>query len=157
MIPRYYPPVGFHFVVSITGKSGKLEKAMDSQFQSVSGLTVDIELEEYAEGGENRFNHKLPVKTKFPNLVLTRGLLVKSDLTDWCRGAIENFQFELKDLTLILLNAAHAPLMAWEVKGAMPVKWSISDLNAEESSIAVESIELAYKYFTIKSIAEYAN
>src|SRR5690606_24130992 len=96
MIPGYYPPVGFHFVVYITGNDRELEKALDSQFQSVSGLTVDIDIEEYAEGGENRFNHKLPVKTKFPNLVLTRGLLVKSDLTDWCRGAIENFQFELK-------------------------------------------------------------
>ena len=58
----YYPPVGFYFKVDI-GVSGAYRT--DSEFQSVSGLSVDIETEEFAEGGENRFKHKLPVKTKF--------------------------------------------------------------------------------------------
>lgn len=73
----YYPPVGFHFLVEFEGLG---TESKDHQFQSVSGLSVDIETEEIAEGGENRFKHKFPVKTKYPNLVLKRGLLIDPNI-----------------------------------------------------------------------------
>ena len=43
-------------------------------FQEVSGLSIEIEVEEFAEGGENTFLHQVPVRSKFPNLVLKRGM-----------------------------------------------------------------------------------
>ena len=113
----------------------------------MSGLSVDIETEEYAEGGENRFKHKLPVRTKFPNLVLKRGLVSDSKLIKWCKDAVENFDFSPTDVTIKLLNNEHEPLVTWNVVHAYPVKWSVSDFNAEQNSIAVETIELAYNYF----------
>jgi len=142
----YYPPVGFHFKVEFNGVT---KQATDFQFQSVAGLSVDIETEEFAEGGENRFKHKFPVRSKFPNLVLKRGIVSNSKLIDWCRDAIENFQFKPIDLTVILLNEKHEPLMTWNVVHAYPVKWNVADFNAEESKVAVETIELAYNYFTL--------
>lgn len=42
-----YPPVSFHFKVEFSGISSQ---ESDVQFQSVSGLSVDIETEEFAEG-----------------------------------------------------------------------------------------------------------
>ena len=90
-----YPPVSFHFKVEFTGLTAN---EVDVQFQSVAGLSVDIETEEFAEGGENRFKHKFPVRTKFPNLVLARGLVTDSELIDWCRDAIEGFIFDPIDL-----------------------------------------------------------
>ncbi|HPF10741.1 MAG TPA: phage tail protein [Flavobacteriaceae bacterium] len=141
-----YPPVSFHFKVEFSGISSQ---ESDVQFQSVSGLSVDIETEEFAEGGENRFKHKFPVRTKFPNLVLKRGMVTDSKLIDWCRDAIEGFQFQPIDLTVKLLNEEHEPLITWNVVHAYPVKWNVSDLNAEENKIAIETIELAYNYFTL--------
>lgn len=141
-----YPPVSFHFKVEFNGISSQ---ESDIQFQSVAGLSVDIETEEFAEGGENRFKHKFPVRTKFPNLVLKRGLVTDSKLIDWCRDAIESFQFQPIDLTVKLLNEEHEPLVTWNVVHAYPVKWNVSDLNAEENKIAIETIELAYNYFTL--------
>ncbi len=141
-----YPPVSFHFKVEFTGISSQ---EADIQFQSVAGLSVDIETEEFAEGGENRFKHKFPVRTKFPNLVLKRGMVTDSKLIDWCRDAIESFQFAPIDLTVKLLNEEHEPLVTWNVVHAYPVKWNVSDLNAEENKIAIETIELAYNYFTL--------
>ncbi|MBN8640449.1 MAG: phage tail protein [Flavobacteriales bacterium] len=143
---NYYPPVGFHFLVEFEGL-GSQEK--DHQFQSVSGLSVDIEIEEIAEGGENRFKHKLPVKTKYPNLTLKRGMLIDSEVIDWCRDAIENFSFKPVNLTVKLLNEEHQPLISWNVVHAFPVKWSVEDFNAEESKLVVESFELTYNYFTL--------
>lgn len=141
-----YPPVSFHFKVEFNGLSSQ-EK--DVQFQSVSGLSVDIETEEFAEGGENRFKHKFPVRSKFPNLVLKRGMVTDSELIKWCRNAIESFQFEPLDLTVKLLNEKHEPLVTWNVVHVYPVKWSVDDFNAEESKITIETIELAYNYFTL--------
>jgi len=141
-----YPPVSFHFKVEFTGLTSQ---EVDVQFQSVAGLSVDIETEDFAEGGENRFKHKFPVRTKFPNLVLTRGLVTNSELIDWCRDAIEGFIFDPIDLTVKLLNEEHEPLVTWNVVHAYPVKWKVSDLNAEENKIAIETIELAYNYFTL--------
>ncbi|SHF73719.1 phage tail protein [Flavobacterium defluvii] len=143
---NYYPPVGFHFLVEFEGLGSK-EK--DHQFQSVSGLSVDIETEEIAEGGENRFKHKLPVKTKYPNLTLKRGILIDSVVIDWCRDAIENFSFKPVNLTIKLLNEEHQPLISWNVVHAYPVKWAVEDFNAEESKLVVESFELTYNYFTL--------
>ncbi|SEP22995.1 conserved hypothetical phage tail region protein [Flavobacterium sp. CF108] len=143
---NYYPPVGFHFLVEFQGLGSK-EK--DHQFQSVSGLSVDIETEEIAEGGENRFKHKLPVKTKYPNLTLKRGILIDSAVIDWCRDAIENFSFKPVNLTVKLLNQDHQPLVSWNVVHAYPVKWAVEDFNAEESKLVIENVELTYNYFTL--------
>ncbi|MDW8850076.1 phage tail protein [Flavobacterium sp. MMLR14_040] len=143
---NYYPPVGFHFLVEFEGLGSQ---AKDHQFQSVSGLSVDIETEEIAEGGENRFKHKLPVKTKYPNLSLKRGMLIDSAVIDWCRDAIENFSFKPVNLTIKLLNEEHQPLISWNVVHAYPVKWAVEDFNAQESKLVVESFELTYNYFTL--------
>jgi phage tail-like protein len=141
---NYYPPLGFHFKVEFANLPGEFE------FQSVSGLNVELETEEISEGGENRFKHKLPIRTKFPNLVLKRGLLVDSDLIKWCREAVEDFNISPTNITIKLLNEKHEPLMTWNVVHAYPVKWAVADFNAEESKLVIETIELVYNYFNIQ-------
>jgi phage tail-like protein len=141
---NYYPPLGFHFKVEFANLGGEY------QFQSVSGLNVELETEQIAEGGENRFKHKLPVSTRYPNLVLKRGIRVDSALTKWCREALENFDIKPTNITISLLNENHEPLMTWNVVHAYPLKWSVSEFNAEKSQLAIESIELAYNYFNIQ-------
>jgi len=141
---NYYPPLGFHFKVEFANLSGEY------QFQSVSGLNIELETELIAEGGENRFKHKLPVSTRYPNLVLKRGIRVDSSLTKWCREALEDFDIKPTNITICLLNEEHEPLMTWNVVHAYPIKWSVSEFNAERSQLAIESIELAYNYYNIQ-------
>jgi phage tail-like protein len=141
---NYYPPLGFHFKVEFANLKSEFE------FQSVSGLTIELDTEEIAEGGENRFKHTLPVRTKFPNLVLKRGLLADSSLVKWCRDAIEDFNITPTDVTISLLNEEHEPLMTWNVVHAYPLKWAMADFNAQESKLVIETIELAYNYFKIQ-------
>ena len=144
-----YPPVGFHFRVVFNGIG---EEQIDSRFQSVSGLSVEVETETRKEGGENRFEHTLPVRAKFPLLVLKRGLISQSKLlTQWCNNVFHSLIVEPKDLTVHLLNEAHEPLLTWNVVHAWPKKWSLSDLNAEQNNLAIESFELQYQYYTLES------
>lgn len=112
---------------------------------------MEYEIESYREGGENRFEHSLPVRTKFPDLVLKRGFLVKdSEVYDWCIKAFRDREFKLSDIVIKLLDEKHEPLKTWNVVGAYPKKWSVSDLNAESNAVVIENLELKYKYFTLK-------
>lgn len=141
----YYPPVGFHFKVEFVG----IGNDNDSRFQSVGGLSVEYDTESYKEGGENRFEHKLPVRTKYADLSLKRGMLVSSSVISWCTDAFQNRKFTTAQINISLMNEQHQPLKTWTVFGAWPKKWSVSDFNAQENSIVVESLELSYSYFTI--------
>jgi phage tail-like protein len=144
-----YPPVGFHFRVVFTGIG---EEQIDSRFQSVSGLSVELETESRKEGGENRFEHVLPIRAKYPVLTLKRGLVPDSKLlAEWCREAFGNLQISPKNLTVSLLNGEHQPLLTWNVVHAWPRKWSLTDLNAEQNALAIETFELQYQYFTLET------
>lgn len=143
---NYYPPVGFHFRVDFSEVSSQAE---DACFQSVSGLSVDLETETIKEGGENRFVHHLPKQSKYSNLSLKRGMFCDSELIHWCLNAFENFQFKPANLTVSLLNDQHEPLKTWVIVHAFPIKWSVSDFNAEQNTIVIESLELKYHYFKL--------
>jgi len=142
----YYPPWGFYYKVEFSISKNK----DDVRFQAVSGLSVEYDYEEYKEGGENRFTHKLPVRTKYADLVLKRGMLVDSKVIEWCLAAFRDRDFKPADLDIILMNEQGKPLRTWNVTHAIPKKWLITDLNANESSIVIETLELTYQYFTIK-------
>ena len=143
----FYPPTGFHFLVRFEGLLLKYPGIPDVGFQEVGGLSVEIGVEEYAEGGENRFKHRMPNPVSYPNLTMKRGMLVGSQLMKWFKDSVEAFQFEAQDITVILLNEDHLPLQAWNFINAWPVKWNIEGLNAMENTLMIESIEFAYQYY----------
>jgi phage tail-like protein len=148
----YYPPWGFHYRVDFSVSQEK----NDVRFQSLSGLTVEYDTEEYREGGENRFVHKLPVRTKYSDLVLKRGMLVGpgvltgNSLVKWFLDALNERAFTPDDVTVVLLNEKSEQLRAWKIAHAVPRKWTVSDFNAGESSLVIETLELTYRYFTVQ-------
>ncbi len=144
---NYYPPVGFHFKVEVLGLPAN---DFDVRFTEVSGLSVELATEELAEGGENRFVQKYPIRAKYPELVLKRGLLRNSAVWDWARECIEEFNIQPKSIDIKLLNENHDPLMTWHVIGAYPTKWAVSDLNAANNAVVIETLQLFYQYFTVK-------
>ena len=119
----------------------------EARFQEVTGLSAEVTTEEFREGGLNEHAHRLPTGAKYANLVLKRGYVNDSALTDWIRKAVENFIFEPRDVGVTLLNEKHEPLARWDFQRAYPVKWSLSDLKAQENALAVESMELVYRSF----------
>lgn len=141
----YYPPVSFHFRVDFPEISFGIS---DSSFQSVTGLSVEFETESFKEGGENRFEHKLPVRTRYPDLVLKRGLLKDSLVLRWCKDAFENMLFRPTTVIVHLLNEKGIPVKSWNVTNAWPKKWSVSDFKSDDNSVVVETLELSYQYFT---------
>ncbi len=144
-MPNYYPPVSFHFRVEVLG----LSSDNDTRFAEAGGLSLEVTTEEVAEGGENRFVQRYPVLPKYPDLVLKRGLLVRSAVFDWVRDCLEGDQVEAKNVDVTLLNEEHEPLMTWHVINAFPIKWGISDFNATGNTVLLETLTFAYQYFTV--------
>jgi phage tail-like protein len=96
---------------------------------------------------ENGFSQTLPVRAKYTDLVLKRGLIVNSAVVKWCKDAIENLDIQPITIVVILLNEKQNPLLTYNFTNAWPKKWSVSDFNAQESKIVVETMELSYQYF----------
>lgn len=101
-----------------------------------------------AEGGENRFVHKLPNRGKHPDLVLKRGVMAKaSRLCRWCSGVLESglgSPIEPKTLNVYLLNEKGDTLRGWSFPNAYPVKWEIDALDSRGEQVATKSIALSY-------------
>lgn len=141
----YYPPWGFYYKVEF----GMSKDRNDVRFQSVSGLSVEYDYESFKEGGENRFEHRLPVRTKYADMVLKRGMLADSTVIKWFRDAFDLRIFKPANIHVILMSESGDPLRTWNIVNAIPKKWSISDLNANENSVVIETMELTYRYFTV--------
>ena len=73
----------------------------------------------------------------------------QSAIWDWVRQCIENLDIKPHNVIVTLLNEQREPLMTWRIVGAYPVKWSVSDFNASANAYVVESLQLAYQYFTL--------
>jgi len=145
----YYPPWSFYYKVEFLLGGGPAPTD-DVRFQTVSGLSVEYDYESFKEGGENRFEHKLPVRTKYADMVLKRGMLMGSQVLDWFTSAFRDRQFSPSDINVILMNEKGDPLRTWNVAHAIPKKWLVSDFNANENSVVIETMELTYRYFSLQ-------
>jgi phage tail-like protein len=142
-----YPPPGFHFKVEFLDIQAVAD---DILFQNVSGLEVSLETESIKEGGENRFEHVIPTRSKYNDLILKRGVLKDSGVIKWCRQAIESFEFKPTTVLVQLLNEEHEPVTVWKVKDGWPCKVEGPTLNSTGNEVAVETIELCHEGLTIE-------
>lgn len=117
-----------------------------ANFQDCSGLTVEVEVLEVFEGGNNEFVHKLPGRMKYTNITLKRGLTTDPTFMNW-RPKIEGGKItvERKNLSIILFNHQGQTVKTWNVTGAYPMKWSGPDLKATSMEVAIETLELAHQ------------
>lgn len=140
---RYPDPVGeLRFRIDIDGVA-------IGAFSECSGLTIEYEVLEYAEGGEDRFVHKLRGRMKYPNLVLKRGVTFEDGLQKWF--------FAQKDrdkrgtVTVTLIGDDGKDVRNWALAGAFPVKWQGPALSAKSTGIATETLEIAHQGLLLRS------
>lgn len=131
------PYMAYNFAVEIGG-------VVLGGFSEVSGLSSEIDLESYEEGGLNGYVHKFPKHTTYPNLVLSRGLVNIDLFRIWYEATNQGLIQQLNG-TIMLLNNKRIPVMWWTFKNAYPVKWEGPQLNASSDEIAVEKIELVHQ------------
>jgi phage tail-like protein len=128
---------------------GLVPNPLDIYFQKVSGLSMNMETESINEGGQNLYTHRIPKRASYGNLVLERGVALISPLNIEFNVAFSQFQFLPSNVLITLYNQHSIPLMGWMFTKAYPVKWSMSDLDAESNKLLIDSMELAYTRFQV--------
>ena len=134
------PYLTFNFAVEIEG-------LIVGGFTEVSGLESQVEVEEYREGGVNGFVHKLPGRASLLQPGAPARPDVLSTLWDWydntTQGAIQP-----RNGTIVLLDPQQIPVMWWDFRNALPVRWTGPTFNAASDEVGVESLELAHEGLT---------
>ncbi len=126
-------------------------------FAEVRGLEVTAELEEYAEGGQNGFVHRLPGRLRWPNLVFRRGLTQGDALFAWVnKTAGEGFAAAGNTLVrctgaVTVLSDRKARLRAWEFDGVFAVRWVGPRFDVDSSQALDEELEVAHNGFRSKT------
>jgi phage tail-like protein len=153
---RQDPVLAFNFQVSLTDSSSSVVSALTTVTLSSVGLTVvagfsecsglegTLELHEHMAGGRNDGVLRFPTRMKWSNLTLKRGMARSTDLWDWYAGfAVGNAV--RKDGVIVLQNEQHSPQRVWGFRRGLPIKYTGPTLNAAQSSVAIESIEIAHE------------
>jgi phage tail-like protein len=112
-------------------------------FTQATGLSLQIDVLEYLEGGRNDMVHKLPSRVKQGNITLKRGLTTEHALLAWFKASVVDV--EPTDLAITLYDSEGNPQRAWSFAQAYPVKWTVSDFNAGGTEVMTESLEIAHQ------------
>jgi phage tail-like protein len=126
----------------------KADDCTIGRFAHCHGLSAEYEIEEYAEGGQNAFVHKLRGRMRYPNLVLSRGITHESGLMDWFLQTKQ--AGERGNISVSLLGPDGKPVRRWGFEGAFPVRWEGPVLNARSHTAATETLEIAHRGFVIQ-------
>jgi phage tail-like protein len=135
------PYSGFRFVVLVD----QLEVA---GFTKVRGLTRETKVETFREGGVNDHEHKLASLTSYVNLGLERGL-ADPMLYAWHQAVVEGI-VKRAILTVTLRDAQGKTAWSWNVLNAYPVKWTVSDFDANSGQVSAETVEFAHTGFLLR-------
>lgn len=141
---EWVPPVSFYFRVVIQGSP----KIPDTDFLEVSGLKMELQVEEMKEGGQNDFIYSVPKTVKHGNLILKRALEpLSNSLETWIKDTMEGgFAKKIKprNIVVYLMDAQGKALRCWWCSNAYPVKWEVNTFNAKANELAIETLELCY-------------
>jgi phage tail-like protein len=140
------PLPAYKFVVDVEGVEGF--------FVECSGLTIERETEDYAEGGLNTYVHKLPGRIKYHDLTLRHGIFPNhTEIWDWFKAGINEgtpFKVLRKKVTITLYDFATSDSKpsagrVWVFEGAYPTRWEGPRLATNSNDIAFQIITIAHK------------
>ncbi len=135
------PMIGFKFHVEIEG-------IIEGSFTECSGLGVEREVESIKEGGTNDYEHKLPGRLKYKNVVLKRGITSSDALWEWfyenATDKTKFFQVKRHTVSIVQLDLAGEPVRRWNLREAYPVKWTGPDFKTDSNQVAIETLEITH-------------
>lgn len=146
--PPQEPLPTFNFAVEIEG-------LLVGGFSEVSGLESRIDTVPYREGGVNEFTHQLPVSGEPANLTLRHGLTTVATLWNWHYDAVRGI-VRRRNGTIVLLDRRQVPVMWWNFRNALPVRWVGPTFDARSDEVGFESIELAHEGLTTPLLGQAA-
>jgi len=115
------------------------------RFAECSGLAAEYDVTEYAEGGNNAFVHRLRGAVRFPNVTLRRGVTTEDGLLAWFYTVERSA--DRPELTIALHDQLGNAIRRFDLKSALPVRWTGPSVAAGGNGAATESLEIAHLGF----------
>jgi phage tail-like protein len=118
-----------------------------ARFQKCEGLEAETYVYEVEEGGYNTSTHKFYGRTRYPNLILEKGITENEALFKWYKETVlEDRKIERKNGSVILKDAQNNELKRWNFFRAFPCRWIGPRLETNlGSDYAVERIEITHE------------
>jgi phage tail-like protein len=121
----------------------KIDNMTQADCTEVSGLQVETVVQDYEEGGNNGFVHRMPGRTKVGNLTLKRGITKSNEFFKWYAD-IASGKINRRNVSVIMYDTAGTELVRWNFINAYPVKWVGPQFSADGKTVAIETLELAH-------------
>jgi phage tail-like protein len=119
-----------------------------ADFRECEGLTVQLDVVEYHEGGENTFHHKRVGPTKWSNIVLRRGTTDSLKFHEWINKTLNGEIERLNGSITALDRDNNTPVARWEFRNAWPCRYRGPDFSkTNRTEMAIEELELAHDGF----------
>jgi phage tail-like protein len=113
-------------------------------FSECTGLEANMQVEDYREGGRNDGVLRFPGRISHPNIRLRRGAALSTDLWKWHESFLRG-RGKRRDGVIELLNDAGETVREWRFRRGLPIRWIGPTMNAGQSSVAIEELEIAHE------------
>ncbi|MBO4457634.1 MAG: phage tail protein [Butyrivibrio sp.] len=151
-----YPLTKMNFLVTVDTIAGT------AAFSEVTGIESTVDVIEFRQGNSGSLaTVKLPGLVKHGNITLKMGYVISSPFKTWVMDCVSEMRGQIprQNVTIELIDInSGAPTQAvessvgprqWTLTNAFVVKYSAPDLDAKNSDIAIESVEIAYEELII--------
>lgn len=121
--------------------------AMDiGSWTECGGLSAKYEIEDYVEGGQNGFVHKLPGRLTYTNVTLKRTVDGESGkVAAWFASLQRSASASTASITAYDDNIE--VIATWNLVDVIPVSWKGPSFGVDSGRIGIEELELAHHGF----------
>ena len=143
---NWIPTVSFYFKVAFQWGS----QQTTASFMEVSGLELEMTTTKISPLGDDGGQILATGEIKHSDIVLKRPLeSIDKEIAKWVKECFSFMvgQNKIRPCLLIisLLGPDKQPYASWECLQAIPIKWSLSPMNSEESKLSIETLTLTCK------------
>lgn len=140
-ILRQDPYGAFNFIVEIDSINDD-GQSFQGAFMEVANLEAEVKAIDYRNGNEEMRLRKLCGLATYKPVTCKRGIIGDLRFWNWIRRAVTGDQTLRSDGRVILRNEAGEEIMRWNMHRCWPSKWTGPSLNAKNSEVALESLEI---------------
>jgi phage tail-like protein len=124
----------------------------DGAFQECTGLEVEMDVQEYLEGGRNDGVIKRVGRAKYSPIILKRGMFYGSggaanrDLWNWIQGVVAGARPVARyDGVIEVMSSGMNVSATWVFDRGLPMKVHGPELNAKTGEVAMEELHIAHE------------
>ena len=152
-----YPLTKMNFLVTVDGVEGT------AAFSEVSGVEASVDVIEFRQGNSGSLAPvKIPGLVKHGNVTLKFGYTTNNAFKTWIQECVSETRGEMPrsevQIEMIDINSGAPQTIVeqttpggkvWLLTNAWVTKYTAPDLNALQSEVAIETVEIAYEELII--------